>query len=257
MKKKNIMVMTAIILVLGISGTCVACGSSEQKEQKQENTTEVEKEVGKVANSKKENEKIEDNAFSDSDMETVEVNAKDEDDNVVSDNKTNSNTNVNTENTSVTNTSSGNRTGNSNSASSSNNTGNSTGNSSIAPSGNSTNNSNSSTPVQPAHTHTWVHIDATGHYETVVIQAAWDEEVPVYENVAHDICNVCGADITTENVAQHEEKHMLAYEGGGHHTEWRYEQTGTQIVHHDAVTEQRWVQDSPAYDICSGCGAIK
>lgn len=193
-------------------------------------------------------------------METVEVNAKDEADNVVSDNKTNSNTNVNTENTSVTNTSSGNRTGNSNSTSSSNNTGNSTGNSSIAPSGNSTNNSNNSTPVQPAHTHTWVHIDATGHCEPVEIKAAYDEEVPVYGNVEHCICNVCYEDLTDlpqEKVSAHSMVHALNYEGSGWHSEWKYEKISTEIIHHNAVTEERWVEDEPAYDVCSGCGATK
>ena len=111
-------------------------------------------------------------------------------------------------------------------------------------------------PAQPTHTHTWVHVDATGHYETVTIQAAYNEEVPVYENVEHSICNQCGMDITG-NESVHNKAHALAYESGGWHSEWRYEQTGTQIIHHDAVTENRWVQDSPAYDVCSGCGATK
>ena len=250
MKKKNVITITAIILALGIGGTCIACGDSRQKEQEQENTTEV-KDVEKIADNKKENEKVQDDALSDSKVDAVEASTKN--DNVVSDNKSNGNTNVNTENTSVTNTSSGSRTGNSNSASSSN----STGNSSIAPSGNSTNNSNSSIPVQPAHTHTWVHIDTIGHYETVVIQAAWDEEVPVYENVEHCICNVCGAELTNDNINEHQKQHILAYEGSGWHSEWRYEKISTEIIHHDAVTEERWVEDEPAYDICSGCGATK
>lgn len=112
-------------------------------------------------------------------------------------------------------------------------------------------------PAQPTHTHTWVHIDATGHNETVTIQAAWDEEVPIYENVEHTICNVCGEELTIDNYISHGKAHALAGEGSGYHSEWRYEQTGTQIVHHDAVTENRWVQDSPAYDVCSGCGTTK
>lgn len=120
-------------------------------------------------------------------------------------------------------------------------------------------NNNSSTQTestQATHTHTWQHIEANGHYETVIVQEAWDEEAPVYENVAHSICNVCGADVTG-NTASHAEAHALAYEGSGHHTEWRYEQTRTQTVHHAAVTEQRWVQDSSAYDRCTTCGEIK
>ncbi len=123
----------------------------------------------------------------------------------------------------------------------------------------SSSNNNSSTQTestQATHTHTWQHIEATGHYETVIVQEAWDEEAPVYENVAHSICNVCGADVTG-NTASHAEAHALAYEGSGHHTEWRYEQTGTQTVHHNAVTEQKWIQDSQAYDKCTTCGEIK
>ena len=109
------------------------------------------------------------------------------------------------------------------------------------------------TPAPTQHQHTWVHVDATGHYETVVVQAAWDEQIPVYGNVEHSICNTCGADITGHSI-EHLENSL---ECGGYHSVWKYEQTGTQTIHHDAVTEQRWVQDTPAYDVCSGCGATK
>ena len=122
---------------------------------------------------------------------------------------------------------------------------------------NTSSGSTSAPAATPQHTHNWVHHDATGHYETVTVQEAWDEEVPVYEDVAYDICNVCGAELTTENVTEHTKKHALAGEGGGWHTEWRYEPTGTNTVHHDAVTEQCWVQDAAAYDQCSGCGAVR
>lgn len=141
-------------------------------------------------------------------------------------------------------------TGNNTATSTATNTNNSTGNTS----GNST---QTSTPTPAQHQHTWVHADATGHYETVVVQAAWDEQVPVYGDVAHDICNVCGAELTEANVTEHTRNHALAYEGGGYHTEWRRKQTGTQTIHHDAVTEQRWVQDTSAYDVCSGCGVTR
>ena len=77
--------------------------------------------------------------------------------------------------------------------------------------------------------------------------------VPVYDDVEHSICNTCGADITGHSV-EHLENNL---DCGGYHSEWRYEQTGTQTIHHDAVTEQRWVQDTPAYDVCSGCGATR
>lgn len=268
MKKKNAVMVLAMVLTLAMSGACVACGS-EQKEQKQESTTEVKDVEKKTTDNKKEKEKVQENVLSDAKVDTVEANTENESEaeNVVSTNETSSNGNGNTGNASVTNASSGNHTGNSGSVSSGNNTGSNTGNNSgnssasATPSGNNTNNSNSnnsnSGPAQTAHTHTWVHVEATGHYETVVIQDAWDEEVPVYGNVEHTICNVCGAELTRDNFGSHDEAHALAGEGSGWHSEWRYEQTGMQKVHHDAVTEQRWVQDSPAYDVCSGCGATK
>lgn len=266
MKKKNVIMVLTMVLTLAMSGTCVACGS-EQKEQKQESTTEVKDVEKKTTDNKKENEKVQENALTNAKVDTVEANTEDESEaeNVSSTNETSSN--GNTGNASVTNASSGNHTGNSGSASSGNNTGSNTGNNSgnssasATPSGNNSNSNNNSNgnsgPAQTSHTHTWVHVEATGHYETVVIQDAWDEEVPVYGNVEHTICNVCGAELTRDNFGSHDEAHALAGEGSGWHSEWRYEQTGMQKVHHDAVTEQRWVQDSPAYDVCSGCGATK
>lgn len=106
-------------------------------------------------------------------------------------------------------------------------------------------------PTQPVHTHTWVHVDATGHYETVTLQEAYDEQIPVYENVEYSICNTCGADITG-HVTEHLKNNLNC---AGDHSEWRYEQTGTQTIHHDAVTEQRYIQDSLEYHVCNGCGA--
>ena len=251
MKKKNVIMIAAAILALGMIGTSVACGDSGQGETKQENTTEIKEVEKKTTDNKKENEKVQDDVLSDSKVDAVEASTQNE--NVVSEKETDSDANVHTANTSVTNTSSGNRTGNSSSTS----LGNNIGNSSIAPSGNSTNNSSSnSSSSQPTHTHTWVHIDATGHYVTVTIQAAYDEEIPVYSEEVRVICNVCGAD-TTGNEIAHDKAHLLAYEGSGYHTELVKIQTGIQTIHHDAVTENRWVQDSPAYDRCSTCGTTK
>ena len=116
------------------------------------------------------------------------------------------------------------------------------------------NTSGNPTPAPTQHQHTWVHVDATGHNETVVVQAAWDEQVLVYGNVAHAICNQCGADITSDPWGHLEANIETCW---AYHTEYVQTQTGTQTVHHDAVTEQRWVQDTPAYDVCSGCGATK
>ena len=134
---------------------------------------------------------------------------------------------------------------------------------------NSSNSSNSSSSKPAEHTHNWVaqyktvNVPEKGHNEQVLVQAAYDEQVPVTEMRAHDICNVCGADITN-NVTAHTKAHALAYEGGGWHTEWKEEVTGYQTVHHDAVYETRYVVDSPATTKqelagykCSSCGKTK
>ena len=128
------------------------------------------------------------------------------------------------------------------SSSSSNNSGTS------KPSNNSGSNSSSSKPAE--HTHNWVAVTET---RTVVDQAAYDEQVPITEMRAHEICNQCGADITADPNA-HNNQHLLNYESGGWHTEWREEVSGYQTVHHDAVTHTETV--TVGYR-CSTCGATK
>ena len=164
---------------------------------------------------------------------------------------------------STTNTSSNkNNTGSSKpSNSSSNNSG------SSKPSNNSGSNSSSSKPAE--HKHDWVaqyktvNVPEKGHNEQVLVQAAYDEQVPITEMKAHSICNQCGADITGF-AASHNEQHLLNYEAGGYHTEWVEEVTGYKTVHHDAVYETRYVVDSPATTKqeltgykCSGCGKTR
>ena len=131
------------------------------------------------------------------------------------------------------------------------------------------NNSSSSSSKPAEHTHNWVaqyktvNVPEKGHNEQVLVQAAYDEQVPITEMRAHEICNQCGADITADPNA-HNNQHLLNYESGGWHTEWREEVTGYQTVHHDAVYETRYVVDSPATTKqeltgykCSGCGKTK
>ncbi len=112
-----------------------------------------------------------------------------------------------------------------------------------------------STSETDQHTHQWVaqtetiHHEASGYYETQTVQAAYEE--PVYEY--RIFCNTCGADVTT-NAQEHEAIHNDGFSS-------RKIQTGS--IHHDAVTQQVWV-DEPAYDevvtrgyVCSVCGAAK
>ena len=136
------------------------------------------------------------------------------------------------------------------------------------PSNNSGSNSSSSKPAE--HTHNWVaqyktvNVPEKGHNEQVLVQAAYDEQVPITEMKAYSICNDCGADITG-NTYEHVKDHMINDTGnGGYHTEWRETVVGYNTVHHDAVYETRYVVDSPATTKqeltgykCSSCGKTK
>lgn len=134
----------------------------------------------------------------------------------------------------------------------------------------STSNSSSNNSKPAEHTHNWVaqyktvNVPEKGHNEQVLVQAAYDEQVPVTEMKAYSICNDCGADITG-NTYEHVKDHMINDTGnGGYHTEWRETVVGYNTVHHDAVYETRYVVDSPATTKqeltgykCSGCGKTR
>lgn len=146
-----------------------------------------------------------------------------------------------------------------NTSSNKNNTG-----SSSKPSNNNSSNSNNSKPAE--HTHNWVaqyktvNVPEKGHNEQVLVQAAYDEQVPITEMKEFSICNQCGADITGRYI-----EHFEANDGcSGYHSEWREVVTGYKTVHHDAVYETRYVVDSPATTKqeltgykCSSCGKTK
>ena len=130
------------------------------------------------------------------------------------------------------------------------------------------NNETGEKPSKPSHTHSWnaqttvVHHPASGHNEQVLIKEAWTEYKPIYETVAIEVCNTCGADITA-NHSQHMKEHALKGEGGSRRTEYIQKQTGTETIAHPAEYETRWVQDSAAWDetVITGytcnCGASK
>jgi len=132
------------------------------------------------------------------------------------------------------------------------------------PSNNSGSNSSNSKPAE--HTHNWVaqyktvNVPEKGHNEQVLVQAAYDEQVPITEMKEFSICNQCGADITGRYI-----EHFEANDGcSGYHSEWREVVTGYKTVHHDAVYETRYVVDSPATTKqeltgykCSSCGKTK
>lgn len=117
--------------------------------------------------------------------------------------------------------------------------------SSSKPSNNSGSNSSSSKPAE--HKHEWVaqyktvNVPEKGHNEQVLVQAAYDEQVPITEMKEFSICNDCGADITG-----FASDHILNGTCRRYHSEWREVVTGYQTVHHEAVYETRYVVDSPA-----------
>lgn len=143
----------------------------------------------------------------------------------------------------------------------SNSSGNNSGSS--KPSNNSGSNSNNSKPAE--HTHNWVaqyktvNVPEQGHNEQVLVQAAYDEQVPITEMKEFSICNNCGADITG-----FASEHILNGTCRRYHSEWRETVVGYKTIHHDAVYETRYVVDSPATTKqeltgykCSGCGKTK
>ena len=136
------------------------------------------------------------------------------------------------------------------------------------PSNNNSSNSNNSKPTE--HTHNWVaqyktvNVPEKGHNEQVLVQAAYDEQVPITEMKEHSICNQCGADITADPWGHLEQSAVNGGNCGGYHSEWRETVVGYKTVHHDAVYETRYVVDSPATTKqeltgykCSGCGKTR
>ena len=133
------------------------------------------------------------------------------------------------------------------------------------PSNNSGSSSNSSKPAE--HTHNWVaqyktvNVQEKGHNEQVMVQAAYDEQVPVTEMKEICVGNQSGLQINGDP-----NEYLLNNSNGdsGWHSEWRETVVGYKTVHHDAVYETRYVVDSPATTKqelvgykCSSCGKTK
>ena len=147
-----------------------------------------------------------------------------------------------------------------NTSSNKNNTG-----SSSKPSNNNSSNSNNSKPAE--HTHNWiaqyktVNVPEQGHNEQVLVQDAYDEQVPVTEMKEICVGNQSGLQINGDP-----NEYLLNNSNGdsGWHSEWRETVVGYKTVHHDAVYETRYVVDSPATTKqeltgykCSSCGKTK
>lgn len=287
--------MRMIALTIALSavlcfGGCGQNGNSESA-TKQESTTSAEtskksSETGKnttkkktTKTSKKVSETKADSTKDNKKTDTKSEAAKNETSKKVTDNKNNS-SNKNTGNSNNNNGNGTKPSSNSTNANPSKPADNS-GNQNVAkPSNNSlnTNNTGNSSGInngetpetakkeETVHNHDWIkqtheiHHDATGHYEDVIVQEAWDE--PIIETSYRVICNGCGADITNY-ITEHTESQMLAGNFAcGAYTTGVPVDTVVGYNHHDAVTESQWVEDSPAYNEtvvdgykCSSCGA--
>ena len=81
-----------------------------------------------------------------------------------------------------------------------------------------------------------VEVPEQGHYETVVVKPAWDEEV----TEILDVCHNCGHIVTSpEDWIAHSKQNINCSSYGSKEV--------THIIHHEAVTEQKWVVDVPAH----------
>ena len=82
-----------------------------------------------------------------------------------------------------------------------------------------------------------VEVPEQGHYETVVVKPAWDEEV----HRIGTFCHNCGFEIHSidEWIAHSEASNGQCMSYGNKEV--------TEIIHHEAVTEQKWVVDVPAH----------
>ena len=180
-------------------------------------------------------------------------------DNTVSTTNTSSNKNNTSSSSKPSNSSSNNSSTSKPSNNSSNNSGTS------KPSNNSGSNSNSSKPAE--HTHNWVaqykivNVPEKGHNEQVLVQAAYDEQVPVTEMKEICVGNQSGLQINGDP-----NEYLLNNSNGdsGWHSEWRETVVGYKTVHHEAVYETKYVVDSPATTKqeltgykCSGCGKTR
>ena len=226
-------------------------------------TEDEKKEEQEVKQEEKKEEKKEETAKADSSNKSNTSESKK--DNTASTTNTSSNKNNTSSSSKPSNSSS-------NTSSTSKPSNNSSNNSSSSkPSNNSGSNSNSSKPAE--HTHNWVaqyktvNVPEQGHNEQVLVQAAYDEQVPQYQDVERQICSDCGADITDlgqAGISAHIKAHALADENGGYYSKISQVLIGYQTIHHDAVYETKYVVDSPATTKqeltgykCSSCGKTK
>lgn len=246
-------IVVLIVVLLGMMLTHCT-NTAETKSVKSDKTVEKSK---KKVNAKKPGK----NKSTDVDKMPDQEEKKEETAKTDSSNKSNSSETKKDNTASTTNTSSNkNNTSSSKpSNSSSNNSG------SSKPSNNSGSSSNNSKPAE--HKHDWVaqyktvNVPEKGHNEQVLVQAAYDEQVPIAE-----IKEICVGNQSGVQINGDPNEFLLNNSNGdsGWHSEWREVVTGYKTVHHDAVYETRYVVDSPATTQqeltgykCSSCGKTR
>ncbi len=255
MIKVGIIVLVVVLLGMMLTHCTNTTGTKSVKSDKA-----VEKSK-KKANAKKPGK----NKSTDVDKMPDQEEKKEETAKADSSNKSNTSESKKDNTASTTNTSS-NKNNTSSSSKPSNSSSNNSGTS--KPSNNSGSNSSSSKPAE--HKHDWVaqyktvNVPEKGHNEQVLMQAAYDEQVPITEMKEFSICNQCGADITGDPWGHLEQSAVNGGNCGGYHSEWREVVTGYKTVHYEAVYETRYVVDSPATTKqeltgykCSSCGKTR
>ncbi|MBR2790773.1 MAG: hypothetical protein IKD70_09250 [Eggerthellaceae bacterium] len=114
----------------------------------------------------------------------------------------------------------------------------------------------------PAHSHTWdMRIVVIGSHAEVETVPAWDETVhhgAVYNNWEEhwSRCSTCGADITANPAA-----HLEATGHSGWTTETIFHselvsEAWDEVIHHEATTREKTVNDLGIETYCTGCGAV-
>ena len=262
-RRKQIIKVGIIVLIVVLLGMMLThcTNTTETKSVKSDKTVEKSK---KKVNAKKPGK----NKSTGIDMIPGQEEKKEKTSKVDSSNKSNISESKKDNTASTTNASSNKNNTNVSSSKPSNNNDNT---SSSKPSNNSSSNSSSSKPAE--HTHNWVaqyktvNVPEKGHNEQVLVQDAWDEQVPQYQVAERQICSACGVDITDlgqAGISAHIKAHALAGENGGYYSKISQVLTGYETVHHDAVYETRYMVDSPATTKqeltgykCSGCGKTR
>ena len=162
------------------------------------------------------------------------------------------------------------------------------------------NNNTSSIKNEPSknntvtHTHEWAEVyeivkhDEIGHYETVVVQEAWDEVIVIQEAwdekvidqhyieptlILKPVCYRCGSGLVGgkegDKCIMRDCGGILAnqpfYVGGQEEiSHIVHHDAVTETIHHESVKEDKWVVDQQAYEEkvvagykCSKCGEFK